>query len=292
MNNDCEILYSKKAKGSLTLMNDMWVEKGSLEDWRVLESLHYKATNLPAGARYWRCVTSDDELVGVVLTSSVALLLTSRHEIFPKLKPGAGDCNITNVLRGKHLNKYFRRDARIVTDTLYRGCGISYRMVNIANRMEGYRFVEIQSSMSKFNPFDVKAGFKHAKLRHSNAYEKGVKLFRTWFDSHPADQQAILAEWEAMNDTMKPKILSEFQEFYFRHSAKVKTGSNMQAKIGDAVRHMTFFALLKELQQLVFASPTYGIWENPDVGRTLPDRIPLTAFDLQGFNEKLRLDLL
>lgn len=289
---DLIVRYTERPKGVLTLMDDMWVERGTLDDWRVLESLHYKATNLPAGARYWRCVTSDGDLVGVVCTSAVALLLTARHEIFPKLKPGGGDNNITNVLRGKWLNANMRRDARIVTDTLYRGVGISYRMVNLANRLEGYRYVEIQSSMSKFNPFDVKAGFKHAKLKHSNAYAKGVKLFRDYFDSHPADQQAILAEWEAMNETIKPRILKDFREFYFRHSAKVKTGSNMQAKIGDAVAHMGFFALLKELQQLVFGSPVYGIWENPDLGRELPDRLPLSAFDLQGTNEPLRIDLL
>jgi ABC-type ATPase with predicted acetyltransferase domain len=289
---DLSVQYVTNAKGTLSLMDDMWVERGSLADWNVLEALHYKATNLPAGARYWRCVTSDGDLVGVVCTSSVALLLGSRHELLPKLKPSGGDNNITNVLRGKWLNANMRRDARIVTDTLYRGVGISYRMVNLANRLEGFRYIEIQSSMSKFNPFDVKAGFKHARLRHSNAYHQGVKLFRAWFDSHPADQQSVLAEWEAMPETVKPKILSDFQEFYFRHSAKVKTGANMKAKIDDAVRGMGFYALLKELQQLVFASPVYGLWLNPDLGVKLPDRLPLSAFDLQKTNEPLRLDLL
>lgn len=289
---DIDLEYHPGRVGKLSLMQDMWVERGSLDDWNVLEALHYKATNLPAGARYWRCVTTDGDLVGVVCTSAVSLLLTARHELIPKLKPGSGDNNITNVLRGKWLNENMRRDARIVTDTLYRGVGVSYRMVNLANRLEGFRYVEIQSSMSKFNPFDVKAGFRHAKLRHSNAYKKGVKLFRAWFDSHPADQQAILAEWEAMPDTVKPRILSDFQEFYFRHSSKVKCGANMSAKIDDAVRHMGFFALLKELQQLVFASPVYGLWENPDLGRELPERLPLVAFDWQGVNEPLNLEKL
>lgn len=287
-----DVIYAPDASGQLTIMANMWVERGTVDDWNALEALHYKATNLPAGARYWRCVTSDGALVGVVCTSAVALLLTARHEIFPKLRPGSGDNNITNVLRGKWLNENMRRDARIVTDTLYRGVGISYRMVNLANRLEGFRFVEIQSSMSKFNPFDVKAGFKHAKLKHSNAYEKGLKLFRAYFESHPADQKAIIAEWEAMPDSVKPSLLSEFQEFYFRHSAKVKTGSNMQAKIDDAVRGMSFFAVLKEMQQLVFASPVYGIWENPDLGRKLPERLPLCAFDWQETNKPLRLDKL
>ncbi len=287
---ELDISYVDNAKGSFTLMQDMWIERGSLDDWNVLEALHYKATNLPAGARYWRCVTSDGDLVGVVCTSAVALLLTARHEIFPKLRPGGHDNNLTNVLRGKWLNANLRRDARIVTDTLYRGVGVSYRMVNLANRLEGFNYIEIQSSMSKFNPFDVKAGFRHAKLKHSNAYADGLKLFRKWFDAHPADIQAVMSEYESLPESVKPRLDREFQDFYFKFSAKVKTGANMSATIDDAVRHMSFYAIAKEMMQLVFASPVYGIWKNPDAGREMPQRLPLWAFDLQGVNEPLNLE--
>ncbi len=271
-----------------SLLDDMWVERGTKADWDALHALHYKAETLPAGPRFWRCVTGSGELVGVCVLSSVSLLLAPRHELFPNLKPTGNETHFTNVQRGKWLNANFRRAARIVTDTLYRGVGVSYRMVNLAMRMEGIRFVEIQSSMSKFNPFDTKAGFVHAKLKPSAAYELGLRFFRSYFESHPADHEAILRELHAMPPKTQARVVQEMRVVYYRHSAKEKTGKRMNAGT-SFVDRMPVAQLLRELQQLVFATPVYGIWENPDLGRTLPDRLPLTAFDRQAPTEPLVL---
>lgn len=287
---DLIIERTPDAKPRFALMDSMRVERGSKADWDKLHDLHYKAETLPAGARFWRCVTGEGDLVGVVVLSSVSLLLAPRHEVFPKLKPGK-DSHFTNVHRATYLNKHFRRAARIVTDTLYRGVGVSYRMVNLAMRMEGFTFVEIQSSMSKFNPFDAKAGFAHAHLKEAAAYEKGLKFMRSLFEAHPADHQAVMDELNAMSPVLREKALGQMRQFYYRHSAREKTGSNLNAGT-SRVDSMEPSLLLKELQQLVFASPVYGIWKNPDIGRQLPASLPITAFDLQKPTEPLRLDLL
>lgn len=287
---DLIIERTPAAKPRFALMDSMRVERGSKADWDKLHDLHYKAETLPAGARFWRCVTGEGDLVGVVVLSSVSLLLAPRHEVFPKLKPGK-DSHFTNVHRATYLNKHFRRAARIVTDTLYRGVGVSYRMVNLAMRMEGFTFVEIQSSMSKFNPFDAKAGFAHAHLKEAAAYEKGLKFMRSLFEAHPADHQAVMDELNAMSPVLREKALGQMRQFYYRHSAREKTGSNLNAGT-SRVDSMEPGLLLKELQQLVFASPVYGIWKNPDIGRQLPASLPITAFDLQKPTEPLRLDLL
>ena len=287
---DLIIERTPDAKPRFALMDSMRVERGLKADWDKLHDLHYKAETLPAGARFWRCVTGEGDLVGVVVLSSVSLLLAPRHEVFPKLKPGK-DSHFTNVHRATYLNKHFRRAARIVTDTLYRGVGVSYRMVNLAMRMEGFTFVEIQSSMSKFNPFDAKAGFAHAHLKEAAAYEKGLKFMRSLFEAHPADHQAVMDELNAMSPVLREKALGQMRQFYYRHSAREKTGSNLNAGT-SRVDSMEPGLLLKELQQLVFASPVYGIWKNPDIGRQLPASLPITAFDLQKPTEPLRLDLL
>lgn len=290
---DYDLIIERRgsAKPRFSLMDDMWVERGTKADWDELHDLHYKAETLPAGPHFWRCVNAqDNSLVGVVVLSSVSLLLAPRHQVFPKLKPG-NDSHFTNVHRATYLNANFRRAARIVTDTMYRGVGVSYRMVNLAMRLEGYKFVEIQSSMSKFNPFDVKAGFKHAHLKSAAAYEKGLKFMRSLFKAHPADHQAVMQELAQMPPALCEKALEEMRAFYYRHSSREKTGSNLNVGTGK-VDAMEPAHLLRELQQLVFASPVYGIWQNPDLGRELPDRLPLRAFDLQKPNEPLRLDLL
>jgi ABC-type ATPase with predicted acetyltransferase domain len=271
----------------------MWVEKGTKADWDHLHDLHYKAESLPAGARYWRCVYENEEtgehrIVGIVVMSSVSLLLAPRHVLLPKLKPGQ-DTKITNKYRAVWLNANMRRAARIVTDTLYRGVGVSYRMVNLACRLEGFRYVEIQSSMSKFNPFDQKAGFRHAPLKRAAAFEQGLRFFRSHFKSNPSDYQAVIAELDAMNEPTRASVTQRMREFYYKHSAKEKTGSNLNAGTGR-VAEMPIKQLLKELQQLVFASPVYGLYENPDYGRKLPNRLPLRAYDWQKLDEPLNLE--
>lgn len=279
-----------QAKPRFSLVDGMRVERGSKADWDQLHDLHYKAESLPAGPKFWRCVTDEGELVGIVVLSSVSLLLAPRHQVFPKLKPGQ-DSHFTNVHRATYLNANFKRAARIVTDTMYRGIGVGYRMVNLAMRLEGMKFIEIQSSMSKFNPFDIKAGFKHAHLRPAAAYEAGLKFMRSQFKAHPADHKAVLDELDAMTEPAQKRVTDAMKAFYYRHSAREKTGSNLNQGTSK-VESMAPAHLLRELQQLVFASPVYGIWQNPDLGRELPAWLPISAFDLQKPNEPLRLDLL
>lgn len=288
--NDVLIERRNEATGAFSLIDEMFVEPGTKADWDQLHDLHYKAETLPAGPRFWRCVTSSGDLVGVTVLSSVSLLLGPRHEVFPKLKPG-NDNKFTNVHRGKWLNANMRRAARIVTDTLYRGVGVSYRMVNLSMRMQGIRFVEIQSSMSKFNPFDTKAGFRHAHLKKAAAYEQGFSFFRRFFEAHPADHDAIMKEFDSMPAALRVGVRGEMLKFYYRHSPKEKTGKKLGKTVDDLAGIPTP-KLIKEMQQLIFATPVYGIWENPDLGRKLPQRLPLRAFDLQSPNEPLRLDLL
>lgn len=272
------------------LLDEMWIEKGNKDDWQELHGLHYKAEGMPPGSRYWRVVTSEGYLVGIVMTSSVSLLCAPRHKVFPKLKPG-NDTHLTNVHRAKWLNGNMRRAARIVTDTMFRGVGVSYRMLNLAARLEGFRFMEIQSSMSKFNPFDQKAGFSHAHLRPAAAYDRGLAFFRANFHSHPSDHERVLEELTELPESVRSGVIQNMREFYYKSSAKEKTGSNLNTGMRK-VDAMPVPDLLREIQQLVFATPVYGIFENPDYKTKLPERLPLSAFDWQKPNEPLEISKL
>ena len=278
-NPDVTIVRNDQARGVFSLMDEMYVEPGSRADWDVLHALHYKAEALPAGPQYYRCVTGSGQLVGVIVFCPVSLMLGPRHDLFPKIRPG-NDTHFTNVHRAKWLNRNMTRAARIVTDTLYRGTGVSYRMVNLAMRMYGAKYCEIQSSMSKFNPFDLKAGFKHGHLRQSRAYDKGMEFFQSRFVSHPADHEAVVQELAGMNERLREAMLCDIRLFYYKHSAKEKTGAKMN-KGTSRVDGLTVSMLVRELQQLVFATPVYGIWCNPDLGLELPKRLPVAAFDWQ-----------
>lgn len=279
--------FSDKPK--LSLLDEMTVQRGNIDDWRTLEDLHYKQSgSLPAGSHHFT-LKLHDELIGVLVMASPKLLLKERHVVLPKLKPTGQDNKITNQYRMKWINANMSVVARVVVDTMYRGAGLAYRFTNIASRMEGKRFIEIQSSMSKYNMFAHKAGFEFVKPMRSNKYDVGIKFFRATFNSDPADLEAIIEEWSAMEPSEKAAVERATKDFYYSHSALEKTGKSLGGVGERRVEKMSMRDCLHALQQMTLASPLYGIFQNPDVGTKLPDVVPLTWFDNQAPTAKLEI---
>lgn len=276
-----EVERIKNPAPALSLLDHMTVQRGTIEDWRTLEALHYKQSGtLPAGSHHFT-LKLGDELVGVLVMASPKLLLKERHVVLPKLKPTGQDNKITNQFRMKWINANMSVVARVVVDTMYRGAGLAYRFTNLAARMEGKRYIEIQSSMSKYNLFAHKAGFQFVRPMRSNKYDVGIKFFRSTFESDPADLEAILEEWSNKPPIERAAVERATKDFYYAHSALEKTGKSLGGVGERRVERMSMRDCLHALQQMVLASPLYGIFTNPDAGRQLPSVLPLTAFDVQ-----------
>lgn len=270
-----------------SLLSDMSVERGTKEDWEKLEALHYKTDGGVFAPHYYRCAF-EGETIGVVVFTQPRLMQGPRHEAMPKIKPGR-DTHLTNRHRGKVISKKIGLAARIVMDTMYRSVGVSYRMVNLACRLHGLENYEISSSMSKYVPFAQRAGFRFTRPRRSAHYEKGLRFFQRTFTADPVDHEAVLHELDALPSAIRDLVVSDIRDFYYKCSALEKTGGN--AKNGTSrVDAMAVPQLIKELQQLVFAMPAYGLYANPDAGRSLPKTLPLLAFDRQRPNAPLLLD--
>ncbi|MBO6510629.1 MAG: hypothetical protein JJ979_19465, partial [Roseibium sp.] len=205
-----------------SLMDDMFIERGTKHDWELLHNLHYKAEGLPTGPRFWR-LDMHGRTVGVLVTGNPKGLLKERHLVFPKLKPGAHDTKVTNTRRYQIVNQKFRVISRFVVDTMFRGIGAGYRMMNLVSRLEGMEYMEIQSSMSKFNYFGQKAGFRFVKPQNSTKFDVGLVFWRTNFEASPQDYEAIVAEIEAKPEAMRQACLEECKAFYYRHSSMEKT---------------------------------------------------------------------
>jgi uncharacterized protein len=267
------------------LAERMFVERGSKADWELLHDLHYKAENLPLGPRFFK-LTLEGETIGVLVTATPKGLLKERHIVFPKLKPDGKDTVLTNTHRYKFVNNSFRVVSRFVVDTMYRGIGAGYRMMNLVARMEQVRYIEIQSSMSKFNAFGERAGFRFVRPLNANKYEVGLKFFRSNFAASPQDHEAIVSEIMGRSSDEQERIRNQLADFYYTHSALEKTGANRDTG-RERVRQMGIPALVKQIQQVSLASPMYGVFQNPDLGRQLPERLPLTAFDWQRPTEPL-----
>lgn len=287
---DTQIIYSPEAKASLPMMNEMYVEKGDIEDWNLLSELHYKAHSLPVGASHWRLVFRG-ETIGVSVISVSKGLLKERHMLFPNSKPGH-DTQLTNIHRYTWVNQNFKVVGRFVVDTMFRSGGLAYRFLNLSARMQtDLKFIEIQSSMSAYNPFAQRAGFRMVEPQRSAFHDKGLKFMRRWFEAHPSDVEAIMEEFDAMKPSAQRRCEEAMKEFYYGHSSLEKTGGR-RSYSDRVVENWSPRRTVNKIQGLCFSSPVYGIYENPDYGRVLPPQIPLRAFDMQSVTEPLRLDLI
>lgn len=289
MFHDVETLIERHAspRASFSLANDMIVSRGSKADWDLLHDLHYKAEKLPIGPRFWK-LTLYGQTIGVLVTGTPKGMLRERHIVFPNLKPGGGETKLTNTNRYHYINANFRVISRFVVDTMFRGIGAGYRMMNLVSRMEGNTFMEIQSSMSKFNAFGQKAGFRFVKPMNANKYEPVMKWFRLHFEASPQDFEAILIEVASKSEADQARLLEAAKDFYMRNSALENT-SNGGANAEKRVAAMTIRDTIKGIQQIGLASPMYGIWKCPDPKGSVPDELPLMAFDRQGPTQRLVL---
>ena len=286
---DIETLIERNAspRPNFALARDMFVERGTNADWHLLHDLHYKAEALPFGPKFWR-LDLHGETIGVIVTGSPKGMLRERHIAFPNIKPGSGETKLTNTNRYNFINANFRVISRFVVDTMYRGIGVGYRMMNLVSRMEGNTFMEIQSSMSKFNTFGQKAGFKFVEPMNANKFDAGMKFFRSNFDANPQDYLAIVNEINAQSPGNQARLIQACKDFYLRNSALENTGANRE-RGAARVAAMSALEVVKGIQQMSLASPMYGVWKCPDPKGTVPDRLPLLQFDKQGPNERLKL---
>ena len=269
-----------------SLMDEMFVSRGDKSDWDLLHHLHYKAEKLPIGPRFWKLELHGDT-IGVLVTGSPKGMLRERHMVFPNLKPGSGETRLTNTNRYHYINANFRVVSRFVVDTMYRGIGAGYRMMNLVSRIEGNTFMEIQSSMSKFNIFGQKAGFKFVKPMNANKYDQVMKFFRAHFESSPPDFEAILDEAARRSPHQQELLRDVCVDFYMRNSALENT-SNGGAGMERRAAAMDLRDAVKGIQQIGLASPMYGIWKCPDPKGSVPEAMPISAFDAQGPNERLK----
>lgn len=286
---DTETLIERNdsPRASFSLANEMYVERGTKADWDLLHDLHYKAEKLPIGPRFWR-LALEGETIGVLVTGTPKGMLRERHIVFPNIKPGSGETRFTNTNRYHYINANFRVISRFVIDTMYRGIGAGYRMMNLVSRMEGNTFMEIQSSMSKFNAFGQKAGFRFVKPMNANKYEQVLKFFRNHFVASPQDFEAIVNEIEMKSPAEQERLHQVCVDFYMRNSALENT-SNGGAGMERRAAAMSTRDAIKGIQQIGLASPMYGIWTCPDPKGSVPERLPLTQFDHQAPTERLKL---
>ncbi|WP_323159418.1 hypothetical protein, partial [Pseudomonas marginalis] len=87
--------------------------------------------------------------------------------------------------------------------------GVSNRLINIASRMHNKPIIEIQSSMSKYNPFAMKAGFEFIRPERPKTYESALRVYQRHFRSDAGDTESIVIELFAMTESRRRRALSD-----------------------------------------------------------------------------------
>ena len=282
-------------KHTLSLMEHLYVEWGTVEDWHALCELHYKGHTLAAGSRFIRCMLrvpgQAPQLVGVTVVANPRPLDGGRNDVFPRLRPNVGgrDNRLINQTRLAWINKNLAWNNRTVLDTMYRGAGIAYRFKNLAYRMYcaryGIRFIESRSSMGRFNPFSVKTGMKFTRPKTASALDDGLVFFSTYFEAPGYDIVALLGELRGKADNERAFLERKLREFYYKWSSVEKSGDKRDLGM-TRVNGLEIEYVVRQIQQLVFSATVYWVWAAPH-DQQLSYVMPLLAFDEQGPCEPL-----
>jgi ribosomal protein S18 acetylase RimI-like enzyme len=129
-----------------SLVKEMRVEEGTIEDWRKLAHFHYRSHKVAGPRKIFRLVRGD-EVCGVIVYSYPAPTAFGRKLVLPKMP-------------WKELNEKLSVISRVVVHPKYRTIGLGEKLVRETLPLAGTPYVEMIAVMAKYNPFAEKAGMK------------------------------------------------------------------------------------------------------------------------------------
>lgn len=145
--------YPNEPAKECSLIKEMRIEEGTIEDWKKLAIFHYRSHRIPASREIFR-LRRGEELCGVIVYSYPPLTCFGRRYVLPKMTL-------------KELNENLSTISRVVIHPKYRGIGLGQKLVRETLPLIGTRFVEMIAVMAKYNPFAEKAGMKKIVERKS-----------------------------------------------------------------------------------------------------------------------------
>jgi len=129
-----------------SLVEEMHIEPGVLDDWRRLAGFHYRSHKV-AATREIFCLRRGYELCGVIVYSYPPIACFGRRQVLPKMTI-------------QELNKKLSIISRVVVHPKYRSIGLGAKLVRETLARAGTPYVEMVAVMAKYNPFAEKAGME------------------------------------------------------------------------------------------------------------------------------------
>lgn len=136
--------YRNEPAAECSLVKEMKIEPGILDDWRKLSGFHYRS-HRAGPTREIFCLRRRGELCGVVLYNYPPSSCYGRRLVLPKMTM-------------QELNKNLSIISRVVVHPKYRSISLGAKLIRETLPRAGTPYVEMVAVMAKYNPFAEKAG--------------------------------------------------------------------------------------------------------------------------------------
>jgi ABC-type ATPase with predicted acetyltransferase domain len=208
--------YPSAAAAECSLLKEMKVEEGAIEDWRKLSAFHYRSHNVSARRGIF-CIRRRGELCAVIVYCYPFPQCTGRSSVLPKM-------------RLKELNQNLSVISRIVVHPKYRTIGLGEKLIRDSLQLAGTPYVEMIAVMPKYNPFAERAGMRRIFVKDPPTAATNVtaELEKLGFDLRFLGSQCYV---RAKLESLSASQLAELKATIARN------GHPMFREIVGAVRH-------------------------------------------------------
>ena len=206
--------YTNEPAKECSLIKEMKIQEGSVQDWRMLADFHYRRHKI-AGPRRIFCLRRGEELCGVIVYCHPPPTCFGRRLVLPKMTM-------------KELNEKLSIISRVVVHPKYRTIGLGAKLVRETLPLAGTPYVEMPAVMAKYNPFAEKAGMR--KIVEQPPPKEALKiagiLSQVGFDIQLlGSEKYVLNKLQTLGDEDIAKIRdafikhchSRFMKYFFCH---------------------------------------------------------------------------
>ncbi|MEM2163895.1 MAG: ATP-binding cassette domain-containing protein [Nitrososphaerota archaeon] len=249
--------YPNRPASECSLVREMHVCEGSIEDWRQLAHFHYRSHRLPSPRKIFS-MRRGDEVCGVIVYSYPPPACFGRRLVLPKMSL-------------RELNERLSTISRVVIHPKYRSIGLGAKLVRDTLPICGTPYVETVAVMARYNPFFEKAGMvRVAEMSGDPTIRKAVEeLEAMGFERYM--QTSLEANIERLNTLSREEvdrvkeIILEVSQVYYR---RLIGGEKIYAGKEDVERFIEekgLEGLAKIICRIAILAQTkiYLFWKNP-----------------------------
>ncbi len=155
--------YFNTPAAECSLLKEMIIERGTIDDWRRLSIFHYRSHNVTARRGIFS-IRRHGELCGVLVYCYPFPQCAGRGMVLPRM----------NL---KELNQKVSVISRVVVHPKYRSIGLGEKLIRDSLSLVGTEFVEMIAVMPRYNPFAERAGMRKIAVNAPAKEALGVSGF-------------------------------------------------------------------------------------------------------------------